>query len=306
MSEVFHQGEQAVQVMAGEEKVAARVGRMIKSKINGGAFNFIQKQAMAFITSSDEHSKVWVSLLVGEEGFIKVPDEGQVVFDLSKLRSTDKDLLFKNIKIESQVGVLFIEPISRLRFRVNGKATLLGDELKVQAAEAYGNCPKYIQRQHISLPDAQDKAQAYTSTGEQLKTEHLDWVKQADTFYMGTKSLDGQSDASHRGGNPGFIEVLEDMTLRIPDYPGNSLFQSLGNIHEQPNTGLLFVDFQKGTCLQLSGKATLEFNQQTPEELKKTATTGRFWRFETKAWVLTQHHHQVDWEFVDFSPFNPD
>ncbi|MEO0338713.1 MAG: pyridoxamine 5'-phosphate oxidase family protein [Bacteroidota bacterium] len=305
MSEVFHQGEQAVQTLAGEQKIAARVSRMIKSQMNGGAINFIAKQPIAFITSTDENAKVWISVLVGEEGFIEVPDAGHILFDLSKLRSTSKDILFKNVKNKAQVGALFIEPISRLRFRVNGRVVLTDTELKIEAEEAYGNCPKYIQRQQISLPEIKENTPAKISSGSQLEEKHLAWIKQADTFYMGTQSLDGKADASHRGGNTGFVEVIADNTLRIPDYPGNSLFQSLGNIYEQPNTGLLFVDFKKGSTLQLTGEATLEFDQQSSEDLQKTATTGRFWQFEPEAWVYTEDHHQVDWEFVDFSPFNP-
>ena len=305
MSEVFHQGEQAVQVLAGEQKIAARVSRMIKPTMNGGAINFISKQPIAFVTSTDENGKVWISILVGEEGFIEVPDAGHIVFDLSKMRSTNQDLLFKNVEINTQVGALFIEPISRLRFRVNVRASLQADKLKIEAKEAYGNCPKYIQRQEISLPEIEEKNVAKTSEGTQLEEAHLTWIKQADTFYMGTQSLEGKSDASHRGGNTGFIEMLDDNTLRIPDYPGNSLFQSLGNIYEQPNTGLLFVDFENGNTLQLTGKATLEFDQQSTEDLQRTGTTGRFWRFETETWLHTEHHHQVDWAFVDFSPFNP-
>ncbi|MEL7247025.1 MAG: pyridoxamine 5'-phosphate oxidase family protein [Bacteroidota bacterium] len=84
-------------------------------------------------------------------------------------------------------------------------------------------------------------------------------IRQADTFFWATQSSAGKADASYRGGKAGFVEILANGQLRIPDYPGNSLFNSLGNIHENPNTSLLFVDFEQGNVLQLTGKATLSF-----------------------------------------------
>ncbi len=112
-------------------------------------------------------------------------------------------------------------------------------------------------------------------------------------------------DASHRGGAKGFVEILENGTLKIPDYKGNSMYNTLGNFLLNPRAGLLFIDFQAGITLQLSGTASLLFNQSAGEDLQKTTGTGRYWLFETKEWILTEQHHQADWEFIDFSPFNP-
>lgn len=112
-------------------------------------------------------------------------------------------------------------------------------------------------------------------------------------------------DASHRGGNPGFVEILDDGTLKIPDYQGNSMYNTLGNIAQNPHTGILLIDFQKGETLQLTGSAELLFGQQTDYERQKTTGTGRYWLFKTQQWIHTRNHHQVAWEFLDYSPFNP-
>jgi predicted pyridoxine 5'-phosphate oxidase superfamily flavin-nucleotide-binding protein len=65
------------------------------------------------------------------------------------------------------------------------------------------------------------------------------------------------ADAFHRGGIPGFIQVLNAQTLRFPDYSGNNMFQTLGNLAVNANAGLLFVDFEQGHTLQLTGTATI-------------------------------------------------
>ncbi|WP_324028351.1 pyridoxamine 5'-phosphate oxidase family protein [Maribacter sp. BPC-D8] len=121
----------------------------------------------------------------------------------------------------------------------------------------------------------------------------------------GSQGNDGKLDASHRGGNPGFVEILEDNTLRIPDYVGNSLYNTLGNFIQNSNAGLLFVDFENKKTLQLTGEVTIIHDQNSTEDLKKTTDTGRFWTFKIKEWVLTENQHNVDWEFTGSSPFNP-
>ena len=82
------------------------------------------------------------------------------------------------------------------------------------------------------------------------------------------------------------------------------MFSTLGNIYENPKAALLFIDYRKGQTLQLSGLATLEFNQHSDKDFHKSGETGRFWTFEIKHWIKTINHHQVNNEFIDFSPFN--
>jgi predicted pyridoxine 5'-phosphate oxidase superfamily flavin-nucleotide-binding protein len=305
MDQVFHKGEVAVQQMAGEEKRAKMVGRGVNNSIVGMAIPFIRRQLIAFAGSTDQEGQLWLSLLVGQPGFIEVPGVDRIVLNEALIRSDMSDILFDNIAVEPSVGLLFIELARRKRFRVNGKAIKQDNKITIAVSEAYANCPKYIQGRNISLIEQVQEVEPIRSIGSQLGLEEVDWITRADTFYVASRSKDKRTDASHRGGNKGFVEVLENGVLRIPDYPGNSMFNTLGNILEDPNVGLLFVDFETGSTLQLTGKGQLLFEQNTPEDLEKTGNTGRFWLFHTEKWIKTINHHQVNWVFIDYSPFNP-
>ena len=107
------------------------------------------------------------------------------------------------------------------------------------------------------------------------------------------------------GGNPGFVEVLADGALKIPDYQGNMMYNTLGNIAQNGKAGLLFIDYKKRNVLQLSGTASLLFDQHNELDDLRTTGTGRYWLFETKAWIQTDKQHDLDWEYMDASPFNP-
>ena len=84
-------------------------------------------------------------------------------------------------------------------------------------------------------------------------------IRAADTFFLGTTNPGHGSDTSHRGGPPGFVRVDGDR-LWWPDYPGNNLFNSFGNLAVDPESSLLFFDFDTGRTLQLSGTAEVDWD----------------------------------------------
>jgi predicted pyridoxine 5'-phosphate oxidase superfamily flavin-nucleotide-binding protein len=109
-------------------------------------------------------------------------------------------------------------------------------------------------------------------------------VAGADTFFIASWHPGGGADASHRGGRPGFVRVLDDTTLEFPDYPGNNMFNTLGNLVGHPRAGLLFVDFERGDLLQLTGRAQVLWKPDTAvrvaiEEVLETPRGGSL-RFE--------------------------
>ena len=90
---------------------------------------------------------------------------------------------------------------------------------------------------------------------------------------LGTAHPAAGADTSHRGGDPGFVRVDDDGSLRWPDLPGNNLFNSLGNIAADPHASLLFLDPSTGRNVQLSGRAALEWI--APDGTADDGGTGR-------------------------------
>ncbi len=304
MEEVFHDGERQVQAMAGQREMADRLQGMVQSVIPGGVQYFLEQQPMVFIASTDKDNRLWASPLLGNVGFVKAA-LNHVTLDVRKLRSDKQDIFFQNLSINPEVGVLFIDLANRRRYRINGPATLENNQLIITIREAYGNCPKYIQRRELWVSDDSKKQLHPQLSGTKLGPVERAWIREADTFFLASRSKSGKTDTSHRGGNPGFIEIIDGDTLRIPDYPGNGLFNSLGNLHENPNVGLLFIDFDSGETLQLTGKARLQFDQYSKEDLEKTGETGRFWLFYPAQWRRVKSLGGINSQLVDYSPFNP-
>lgn len=301
---LFHDGQLAVQKIAGEEDIAKSRIPMILDSLHPRSIPFIEHQVLSFPGSEDANGNIWLSLLVGERGFIHAPSVQEIIFDLSKITSNKDDIFFKNIATKPTVGLLFHEAARRARYRAWGVARKEGNKLSFDIKMGYPSCPKHIQREIIEIPTDSKVSSAKYQNGEVLGELELAWIAKAHTFFIATQTKKGDIESSHRGGDPGFIEILENGILRVPDYLGNSMFSTLGNIYENPKAALLFIDYKKGETLQLSGTAELEFNQNSKEDFYKSGETGRFWTFQTKQWIRTINHHKVNTEFIDFSPFN--
>ncbi|MCI0623627.1 MAG: pyridoxamine 5'-phosphate oxidase family protein [Acidobacteria bacterium] len=301
----YHEGEVAVQRRANESNIAERNGTVIASTIMRGALAFLRQQPMAVLGSQDKEGRLWASLLFGNPGFLEPANDGRSLrILLGEADRQPADPLWRNIAMNRRIGMLVIELGSRRRIRVNGRASLEADQVLLQVDESYPNCPKYIQRRHVHRGAAVRSSQAGDpQQGVTLDPERSALLRRADTFFVATAHPSRGTDASHRGGNPGFVKVLDESTLRIPDYQGNSMFNTLGNLAVNPNAGLVFPDFENQRVLQLAGTAEILWDQA--DAANESGGTGRFWHFRVEQWLETRLSNSMAWEFLDYSPYNP-
>lgn len=299
----YHPGERAVQQRAGETAIADLNGAVMASTILAGARPFIGKQSMAVLASVDGHGAAWSSVLYGQPGFVHADVPSVVTFDVPSARRAASDPFWNNICSRRDIGMLFIELGSRRRYRINGAVTRLdGRGFEVTVREAYPNCPRFIQRRLLKSV-LEDSGQDGVATGAAIAGGVATLIRAADTLFLASYNPETGADASHRGGNPGFIQLVGERTLRVPDYAGNSLFNTFGNVELNGLLGLCIPDFAHGRLLQLTGEARLMWDQPDPEGL--TDGTGRFWEFQVASWVLRQVPQRLEWEYLDASPFNP-
>jgi len=221
---------------------------------------FAQLPFLVF-ASRDELDRPWATLIPGSPGFATCPDETHLRIQTSLALggpSTD------HLQEGASVGILGIELSTRRRNRLNGVVETLSDEeFVVRVQQSYGNCPKYITPRIISPSPRQKMPPPKRSTS--LSPEDQKSIELSDTFFIatGTRASTGSShgmDVSHRGGAPGFVVVDDERTLTFPDYSGNNLFNTLGNLELDPSCGLLFVDFASGSLTHLTGSAVVDWD----------------------------------------------
>ena len=104
---------------------------------------------------------------------------------------------------------------------------------------------------------------------DRLSVKMVELIGRQEMVFMATADAQGQCDCSPRFGKRGFVRVIDEQTLAFPDYRGNGVFASLGNILENPNIGLVFIDFFDSTVgLHVNGKAQSYQPAKLPEHYR--------------------------------------
>ncbi len=284
----FHSGEVLVQRSAGVEQEAQAVGRIVDSVISPAVRRFLAVQRMAVAASLDEDGRPWASLLTGSPGFLQPLDDHLV--RIVTVPASD-DPLATNLLARPELALLVLDPRTRQRVRLNGRGLRASADIFLLTDQVYGNCPKYIQKRRLASEVPGPRG--YASQSRHLDARQRAWIARADTLFIASFHPAGGADASHRGGNPGFVRVLDARRLALPDYPGNNMFNSLGNVAVYPRAGLLFVDFESGDLLQLTGSAELRLRSE------------RELIFEVEAALATLGGSPLRWELLEYSPANP-
>jgi len=300
----YHPGQRFIQTQVGEREVALHNGRNMTPRIPAAARNFVAQQHYCLLGWPDDSDNLWASFLAGPQGFASTDASGAI---LELGLSDDVGVLSQIPPLEAvaggdPIGVLFIELASRRRLSVKGQvAAADGDRLRIEVERAFPLCPKYIQRRRLA-DTGEGRLEPGVERGTGLSAGARQWIVQADTFFVASARPGLSADVSHRGGRPGFIGVDGDW-LTIPDYSGNSMFNTLGNFRLNPRAGLAFVDFERNRQLQLTGHAELDLASGDPEGA--TGGTGRWWHFHVEQWITSPLNRAFAWSYIDESPFNP-
>ena len=256
----FHEGELEVQRRAGVAAGAARVGRIIRSTIPEVARGFAAERRFAILGAADSDGRVWASLLRGEPGFLTVPADDRLRLNASL---PPGDPLAAALAVEADLGVLLIDPLTRRRMRLNGRSHPLASGLELATREVYSNCPKYIHPREASLARGADAAGGTVERASALTPPQAARLAAADTLFLASRHPSAGADVSHRGGDPGFARVAAPDRLLIPDYAGNTMFNTLGNLVADPRAGVLVWDFETGDTLQLAGRAAIVWHSDS-------------------------------------------
>lgn len=260
----FHAGEVEAQERSGAMDVVSWAGGYIRDYMPDQHREFFSQQPFLVLASADETGRHWVTLLDGPDGFVRSPDARTLTVNAVP---DPQDPLAAALTSGADVGMIGIELATRRRNRMNGFFRPNGQTFAIDVGQSFGNCPQNIHEREWRRVPRGDVPPAIRSNA--LSSDQMARIRTADTLFIGTghhASKDAPSngyDASHRGGAPGFVEVIDANRLRIPDYPGNNFFNTIGNLLKNPAIGLVFVDFESGGLLHLSGRAEIDWTGAT-------------------------------------------
>ena len=298
----FHPGEQALQTRAGVRERAERAGRrMIRDFMPDDHRELFEKLPYVVVGGLDARDRPWASFLAGGPGFMRTPDARTLAIGA---RPAAGDPLAASLAPGAPVGVLGIELETRRRNRMNGTVFAADDRgFAVRVQQSFGNCPQYIQaRAPRFIGETAQTPSPPRTEGPLLSSAAEALVRGADTFFIASASPSARAgapaegvDVSHRGGKPGFVRA--DRTagrsvLTAPDFSGNAMFNTLGNLALNPRAGLLFPDFERGDLLSLTGRTEIVWDGP---EVAAFAGAQRLVRFHVEDGVRLDVTHRLHW-----------
>lgn len=294
----FHEGEQRVQARLGvREEIEPWARRVVRTFLPEEHQEFYSELPFLVAAARDGNGRPWVTLLAAEPGFVDSPEPHTLTVSALPSRG---DALADSLGVGDDIGLLGIELESRRRNRVNGRiAQRDGEGFALSVGQSFGNCPQYISPRSWRRAGV-DTDQARSRRDSALSAEQCRFVERADTFFIATGFREGGADsetfgmdASHRGGAPGFVRVQGGRGLVFPDYAGNNHFNTIGNLLLDPRVGLLFVDFETGDLLQLTGRAEIDWDSP---EIERFPGARRLVRVEIEEVVELRGALPLRWD----------
>lgn len=299
----FHAGEREVQQRVGVRERAEQLGRRaIRDHMPEQHRTFFAQLPMLLVGTVDGDGRPWASVVAGRPGFVSSPDERRLRIAAAPLFA---DPLGSTLTIGADIGLLGIEPHSRRRNRANGKVTAIeAGGFDVTVSQSFGNCPQYIQARTFELTPQIDHPDAAHPLAQFDALDHATRIQlaAADTLFIASAFRDapgGGIDVSHRGGKPGFVRLDDARTLSVPDFAGNSYFNTYGNLLRHPRAGLLFIDFDGGDLVYLTGTTEIIWDG---EEVGRFAGAQRLLRFTLTEGRRVSGALPLRWSFASYAP----
>ncbi|MEH6592839.1 MAG: pyridoxamine 5'-phosphate oxidase family protein [Halioglobus sp.] len=300
----FHRGEQVAQQRVGLREQMERFGRrVIRDRMPEQHRDFYRQLPFLFVGHADQDGWPWASILFGEPGFIASDDAHTL--DIRSLPVAG-DPLADTLIPGTRLGLLGIELPTRRRNRIAAHILDTSEKgVRLMVDQAFGNCPQYIQTRELDRVDPTTMPASHVEELVQLDSRAQTLIQQSDTFFVASSVSNGSgeasegADVSHRGGQPGFIRVDNPGTLTIPDYAGNNHFNTFGNFLENPRAGLLFLDFEKGHLLSLTGTVEIEWDASEAQHFEGAQ---RLWKFHIDHGRWINHALPLRWKLDSYSP----
>ncbi|KAF1962684.1 oxidoreductase-like protein [Byssothecium circinans] len=281
----------AIPFNEGEERMHKLLNVPIQDNPTAGmltqqAIFLLQRAPLLAIGTLDSHGRPWTALWGGDPGFSEALGGG-IIGTRTIVDGTHDPVVQalvghaekgKMVQGEQKmVSGLTIDLITRKRVKIFGRmmAGCVGEvavkyqdgteqtegapekqdqvQLVTKIEQSLGNCPKYLNQYEIRPAPINSKL---LHEGSKLSTEAKSLILGSDMFFL-TSTTQEDMDTNHRGGPPGFVRILSDTEIVYPEYSGNRLYQTLGNLQMNPKVGITFPDYTTGNVLYTTGTAQI-------------------------------------------------
>ena len=273
----FHEGELQLQRKFGVASHVAQFGpKVIRPFMPDQHREFFSAQPFLVVSARDSRGMIWASILAnqGDTDFVTSPDPFSLSINASPVPG---DALQDSLQDGDDLGILGIEFAAKRRNRVNGRVRRISPRgpIEFEVSQGYGNCPKYIKPRQWwrNTPTVRTERVSPIQRSTELSSQQIDQIKNGDSIFVASgyrgegDSPSFGNDVSHRGGPKGWIQVKNSKTVVLPDFVGNDMYNTLGNIVMDNRFGVTVPVFGTGGMIQMSGRATIDHDGERAKKV---------------------------------------
>lgn len=328
MSNEMHSGELTIHRLLGVPGEVTRSMPWSFNRLDPGQQKFFLNISIFVIGTLDAQGRPWASLLAGSPpSFISSPTRASVIVntEISPYDPLVDNLVNGFIHDGKRLFAgLGLELSERSRSKISG--TIEGTpqppsvssqkSIRLSVTESQENCPKYINARVVSYHrrSPQLRRRRFGPDNVSIDKACREHIGTCDATFIATRHLGTQGrlsgdaeysmDVNHRGGNPGFVRCSDDgSTLYFPEYSGNRIYSSLGNIQTDHVAGVVFPSFTTGDVLYVTGEADVISGEEAEKLMPRVKVLVRL-RITGHVFVEKGLNVQQQSE-VQFSPYNP-
>ena len=328
MSNEMHRGELAIHHLMDVPEGVTRSMPWSRNRLDAGQQQFFLNISIFAIGTLDAQGRPWASILTGlPPGFITSPSKTSLIVN-TEISPYDPllDNLYNGFIHNGKhlFAGLGLELSERWRSKVSG--TIEGSQnrlldsprppLRISVTESQGNCPKYINARMVSFYQRTPKLRKRCLAADRVSIDHSsrEHIRNCDAIFIATRHLGTQGgsigdaessmDVNHRGGNPGFVRCSDDgSALYLPEYSGNRIYSTLGNIQTDHVAGIVFPSFLSGDVLYVTGTADIVTGAEAEKLMPRVKVLVRV--LITGFVFVEQGLNVRQLSDVQFSPYNP-
>ncbi|KAK6537283.1 hypothetical protein TWF694_011476 [Orbilia ellipsospora] len=303
-----------------------------------GIARFISASPLVAVGTTSASGQPWASLLTGIPGFTQNVGQGILaiqtavpigdpLYDTFGNENWDENADEADKRGEGMIAGLAVNLERRQRVKFYGKSKRGMRRMEkekgmvtfvMQVEQTLGNCPKYMNARHLEVVpvDVPTNLTDNHVVSASLPQDALDLISRSDMFFVASRNEFTDMDVNHRGGPPGFVRVVPHIssnsddaemptTLIWPEYSGNRLYQTLGNLQVTPLAGLTFPDYNTGDMLYLTGAVEILIGDDAEKEMNRSKLAVKFTVIEARYIKGALGLRLAKEDDVKWSPYNP-